>query len=94
MESPSLTATSSIEAELWSRELTHNDCCVLGKMNGINSPAPMILWVIVLTVFQAAAPQRATPRGPRPIPGQGDVPGPTQPPLPPEPPEGCESELF
>lgn len=66
-------------------------------MTGINSVAPVILWVIIVTVFQATSPQPAPPRGPRPIPGRGDSPEPTPGPLPPEPtprPEGCESELF
>ncbi|MEQ2202577.1 hypothetical protein XENOCAPTIV_007429 [Xenoophorus captivus] len=56
----------------------------------------MISWVIILTVFQAAAPQRESPRGPRPIPGRGDSQGPTPTPLPPEPtprPEGCEKTI-
>ncbi|XP_014324883.1 collagen alpha-2(VI) chain-like isoform X1 [Xiphophorus maculatus] len=66
-------------------------------MTGINSVAPMILWVIILMVFQAASPQPAPPRGPRPIPGRGDSPEPTPAPLPPEPtprPEGCETTII
>ncbi|MED6289693.1 Collagen alpha-2(VI) chain [Characodon lateralis] len=76
-----------------------NILCVLQlrKMTGIHPLAPMISWVIILTVFQAAAPQSAPPRGPRPIPGRGDSQGPTPIPLPPEPtprPEGCETTII
>ncbi|KAM4561605.1 collagen alpha-2(VI) chain-like isoform 1-T1 [Fundulus diaphanus] len=63
-------------------------------MTRIHPLTAMILWVILLTVFQAAAPQRAPPRGPRPVPGRGDSPEPTPAPLPPEPtPEGCETRI-
>ncbi|XP_034549341.1 collagen alpha-2(VI) chain-like [Notolabrus celidotus] len=43
----------------------------------------MISGFIFLCMLQAAIPQALTPRGPRPIPGRGDSPGPTQPPIPP-----------
>uniref|UniRef100_A0A1A8RW22 Collagen alpha-2(VI) chain n=1 Tax=Nothobranchius rachovii TaxID=451742 RepID=A0A1A8RW22_9TELE len=48
---------------------------------------------IFLCVLQAAVAQIALPRGPRPIPGRGDSPDPTPPPILPEPtptPEGCK----
>ncbi|XP_040004022.1 collagen alpha-2(VI) chain-like isoform X2 [Xiphias gladius] len=45
----------------------------------------MISGFIFLCMLQAAIPQDLTPRGPRPIPGRGDSPEPTQPPLPIEP---------
>ncbi|KAM6978433.1 LOW QUALITY PROTEIN: collagen alpha-2(VI) chain-like [Tautogolabrus adspersus] len=46
----------------------------------------MISGFIFLCMLQAVTLQGLTPRGPRPIPGRGDSPGPTQPPLPPT---GC-----
>ncbi|KAF7653427.1 hypothetical protein LDENG_00083010 [Lucifuga dentata] len=44
---------------------------------------------IFLCILQVAIPQGLTPRGPRPVPGRGDQPGPTPPPFPPNP-KGCE----
>ncbi|XP_020506801.1 collagen alpha-2(VI) chain isoform X2 [Labrus bergylta] len=43
----------------------------------------MISGFIFLCMLQAVTLQDLTPRGPRPFPGRGDSPGPTQPPLPP-----------
>ncbi|XP_029385946.1 collagen alpha-2(VI) chain-like isoform X2 [Echeneis naucrates] len=45
----------------------------------------MISAFIFLCILQTAMSQGLGPRGPRPIPGRGDSPGPTAPPLPPEP---------
>ncbi|XP_029936536.1 collagen alpha-2(VI) chain-like isoform X2 [Myripristis murdjan] len=45
----------------------------------------LILGFVFMCVLQAAASQGLGPRGPRPIPGRGDQPGPTPPPLPPNP---------
>lgn len=53
----------------------------------------MISWFIFLCMLQAAIPQGLTPHGPRPIPGRGDSPDPTAPPLPPRP-KGCKSEFH
>ncbi|KAG7502357.1 hypothetical protein JOB18_018269 [Solea senegalensis] len=53
---------------------------LLGKME-------MISGFIFLCILQAAISQGVGPRGPRPIPGRGDSPGPTQPP---PRPSGCE----
>uniref|UniRef100_A0AAQ5Z9I2 Collagen alpha-2(VI) chain n=1 Tax=Amphiprion ocellaris TaxID=80972 RepID=A0AAQ5Z9I2_AMPOC len=53
--------------------------------------------LIFLCVLQAAVPQVPPPRGPRPIPGRGDSPEPTVPPLQPLPtprPEGCEPKII
>ncbi|KAM9342246.1 uncharacterized protein KZ484_014882 [Pholidichthys leucotaenia] len=53
----------------------------------------MISRFIFLCMLQAVAPQHAQPRGPRPIPGQGDSPRTTPRPFLPRPtprPEGCE----
>ncbi|KAL6100703.1 col6a2 [Pungitius sinensis] len=49
--------------------------------------------LIFLCVLQAAAPQELVPRGPRPVPGRGDSPDPTPPPLQPIPP-GCMNGLI
>ncbi|XP_033990139.1 collagen alpha-2(VI) chain-like isoform X1 [Trematomus bernacchii] len=55
----------------------------------------LISGFIFLCMLQAAVPQDLTPRGPRPIPGRGDSPGPTPPPLPPIPrPEGCDTGII
>ncbi|XP_056286444.1 collagen alpha-2(VI) chain-like isoform X2 [Pseudoliparis swirei] len=57
----------------------------------------MISWFIFLCMLQAAIPQDLTPHGPRPIPGRGDSPDPTAPPLPPRPKAGiidCPVKLF
>ncbi|XP_042351152.1 collagen alpha-2(VI) chain-like isoform X2 [Plectropomus leopardus] len=59
----------------------------------------MISGFIFLCLLHAAIPQGLRPRGPRPVPGRGDSPGPTPPPLPPLPsPEGgiipCPVKLF
>ncbi|XP_037645223.1 collagen alpha-2(VI) chain-like isoform X1 [Sebastes umbrosus] len=53
----------------------------------------MISGFIFLCLLQAATPQGLTPRGPRPVPGRGDSPGPTPAPLPPTP-EGCETRII
>ncbi|KAM9850758.1 collagen alpha-2(VI) chain-like isoform 2-T2 [Aulostomus maculatus] len=45
----------------------------------------LISGFILLCMLRAVMPQGLTPRGPRPIPGQGDRPGPTQAPQEPEP---------
>nr|XP_019945644.1 PREDICTED: collagen alpha-2(VI) chain-like isoform X2 [Paralichthys olivaceus] len=51
----------------------------------------MISGLIFLCMLPAAVPQVLNPRGPRPIPGRSDSPGPTPPPFPPNPrPKGCE----
>ncbi|XP_015241617.1 PREDICTED: collagen alpha-2(VI) chain-like [Cyprinodon variegatus] len=60
-------------------------------MTGIHPLAPLIIWVIIITTFKAAAPQVLNPRGPRPIPGHGDDPDPT---LPPPRPQGCETTIY
>ncbi|XP_070771280.1 collagen alpha-2(VI) chain-like isoform X2 [Enoplosus armatus] len=57
----------------------------------------MISGFIFLCVLQAAIPQYVTPRGPRPIPGRGDSPGPTPPHPTPRPEAGiidCPIKLF
>ncbi|XP_056245147.1 collagen alpha-2(VI) chain-like [Seriola aureovittata] len=57
----------------------------------------MISGFIFLCMLQAAIPQRLTPRGPRPIPGQGDIGPPTPPPILPEPtpePGSCETGII
>lgn len=64
--------------------------CVSGKM-------AMISGFVLLCMIHASVPQPAPPRGARPVPGRGDSPDPTPPPLPPEPTppsECCESELY
>lgn len=56
----------------------------------------LILGFIFLCMLQASAPQSLTPRGPRPIPGQGDRPEPIPPPnqtVPTPGPQGCKSEF-
>lgn len=54
----------------------------------------VILGFIFLGVLQAAVSQIVTPRGPRPVPGRGDDPGPTPWPFEPtDPPESCEGEF-
>ncbi|XP_076602835.1 collagen alpha-2(VI) chain-like isoform X1 [Chaetodon auriga] len=51
---------------------------------------------IFLCMLQAAVPQDLSPRGPRPIPGRGDSPEATPPPLEPLPPEpqGCKTGII
>lgn len=53
----------------------------------------MILGFVFLCMLPAAVPQNLTPRGPRPIPGRGDRPGPTPPPIQPGQ-QGCTSEFY
>lgn len=56
----------------------------------------MILGFIFLCMLQASAPQDLPLHGPRPIPGRGDSPGPTPPPIeivPTPGHQGCKSEF-
>lgn len=63
----------------------------------VSGKMAMILGFIFLCILQASVPQGLTPRGPRPIPGRGDRPEPTPPPIQPVPtpgPQGCKSEFY
>lgn len=53
----------------------------------------MILGFVFLCMLPAAVPQNLTVRGPRPIPGPADRPGPTPPPIQPGQ-QGCMSEFH
>ncbi|XP_024142216.1 collagen alpha-2(VI) chain isoform X2 [Oryzias melastigma] len=56
----------------------------------------MISGFVLLCMIHASVPQPAPPRGARPVPGRGDSPDPTPPPLPPEPTppsECCEKNI-